>query len=607
MSLFAELKRRKVHRVAAMYGVVAWVITEVSSTVFPALGVPDWAISAVVVLLIIGFPIAMVLAWVFDISPKGIVRTDVVDPPEPHGTHEERGHDGVFYTVLLVAGTVVLTLLLYHAGLKGYDWLAGERPNSIAVLPFKNFSSDPANNYFGDSIAEELLNLLTKTPGLQVLSRTSSFAYRENQDIKNVGAELDVSYVLEGSVLWSEDDKIRITAQLVDTSDGFHLWSNTYDRKFEDIFKVQDEISQQIVSALQVQLAADEQAPTSMGTNAPPSGDLEAYRFYLDGRSRLRQRGERGVLDSIELFEKALRKDPGYGRAMAGQASAYAVMSGYTDTSWEEAWPIALDKAEQALSIDPTLAEAHAVRGLINLTEGDWTDARADFLSATALDPDESTGHHWYSILLMRTGRLDDALDEAKEAYRIDPDSPIINSHLADVYLAGDDAENALKYYVEADNLGLATNQPGSIATANFELGNYDEARSQFEVAFNNFGFEFDPKLIEEVLKWFGNAGSGETIVAAVEELQQPLPPQFAFALYVYGGDPDKAMDAAFEIATNSPDQLSYQLIWSHRGDAFREHPRFVELGDRLRLTTYWKRYGWPDACRTGKTSLNCE
>jgi len=175
MALMAELKRRRVFRVAAMYGTAAWIITEVSSNVFPALFVPDWAITFVVVILITGFPIAMFLAWVFDIGPGGIVRT-AAEVGSQHVVESGRGR--AIYTVLLIMGTALLTLALYHFGLKGYSWLADDQTNSIAVLPFDNMSNDPGNDYFSDGISEELLNLLAKIPNLQVAARTSSFAYR---------------------------------------------------------------------------------------------------------------------------------------------------------------------------------------------------------------------------------------------------------------------------------------------------------------------------------------------------------------------------------------------------------------------------------------------
>jgi len=475
-------------------------------------------------------------------------------------------------------------------------------------LPFKNLSPNPENDYFGDSMAEELLNLLSKINGLQVVSRTSSFAFRDDRDVKEVGALLNVNYVLEGSVRWSEKDKIRITAQLVDTDDGFHLWSNNYDRELKDIFKVQDEISRQIVSALQIQLGTESgQLMTSMDANAPPSGNLDAYVAFLDGRAKLRQRGQRGVESSIELFQKALALDPGYGRAASGLAVAYAVAPGYRDMTWEEARPMAQQQAYLALSIDDGLAEAQAVLGLINMTQGNWTDANADFYNAIHLDEDEATSHQWYSLLLLRAGRLDDALEEALRAHGIDPESPIINSHLAEVYLAHGDYENALLYFEEADELGLASSNIAEIAMANLGLGNIELARSQFETAFQDLKFNVDPELKQAMLDYIADPDARSQVAAALAAAPESIPVNFLFSIYYYLEEYDKALDAALEIATIAPDGLSYPLIWAPEGAGIRNHPRFAELGDRLRLTTYWQRYGWPDACADEDVSLACD
>ena len=519
MALMAELKRRRVFRVAAMYGFTAWIITEVSATVFPALFVPDWAITFVVVLLIIGFPIAMFLAWVFDIGPGGIVRTAA--EADSQGVVES-GPGRVVYTVLLIAGTALLTLALYHFGLKGYDWLANDRSNSIAVLPFENISNDPGNDYFSDGIAEELLNLLAKIPNLQVAARTSSFAYRGAKiDAREVGRNLGVNTVLEGSVRWSGDDRIRITAQLIDVSNGFHLWSETYDRELKDIFEVQDDISRKIVDALKIQFGGEQQPVLAATLNAPPTGDMQAYQYYLEARHKWRQRGERSLTDSIELFQKALALDPSYARAASGLAAAYVVLSVYSDLPEEEGNKLAQEAVYKALALDATLAEAHAVLALINVTGMKWSDAESDFFNAISLDPDEATTHHWYSFLLMRTGRLPKALEQALEAHRLEPNSPIINSHLASVYMAMADNEKALFYSDEAERLGLASNVDVlPRVLIHMRRGELDEAQrlyaSTFSVQGDQAPDEFqrlaiqaitDPAVATELLQKIGQAG----------------------------------------------------------------------------------------------------
>ena len=242
MAFFAELKRRRVGKVAIAYGAVAWGVTEASSVVFPALHVPEWAMTFVVVFLLVGFPVAMVLAWVFDVGPQGIHRTEPLPQVPPAAQVRLRA---AFAAGGRRSAWRALGYLLYERGLGRAH--AGEPRQSIAVMPFTNLSGDPSKEYFSDGMSEELLNLLARVPGLQVAARTSSFAYKGREvDVREIGKELGVETVLEGSVRQA-GDQVRITAQLIDTETGFHLWSETYDRKLADIFQVQDEIAKSIV------------------------------------------------------------------------------------------------------------------------------------------------------------------------------------------------------------------------------------------------------------------------------------------------------------------------------------------------------------------------
>ena len=605
MALMAELKRRRVFRVAAMYGFAAWIITEVSATVFPALFVPDWAITFVVVLLIIGFPIAMFLAWVFDIGPGGIVRTAA--EADSQGVVES-GPGRVAYTVLLIAGTALLTLALYHFGLKGYDWLADDRSNSIAVLPFENISNDPGNDYFSDGISEELLNLLAKIPNLQVAARTSSFAYRgANVDAREVGRNLGVNTVLEGSVRWSGDDRIRITAQLIDVSNGFHLWSETYDRELKDIFEVQDDISRKIVDALKIQFVGERQPALAAMLNAPPTGDLQCYQYYLEARHKWRQRGERSLTDSIELFQKALALDPSYARAASGLAAAYVVLPGYSELTEEEGNKLAQEAVYKALALDATLAEAHAVLALINVNGMKWSDAESDFFNAISLDPDEATTHHWYSYLLMRTGRLPKALEQALEAYRLEPNSPIINSHLAGVYMAMADNEKALFYSDEAERLGLATNVDVlPRVLIHVRRGELDEAQRLYASTFSVQGDQAPDEFQRLTIQAIADPAVAEELLQMVDQAGDQVPLREQFRMYVYFGGPARALVVARRIVETDPMQLDLAMIWSPESAALRAQPGFPEILESIGLVDYWQHYGWSEMCQASVDGISC-
>ena len=270
----------------------------------------------------------------------------------------------------LVIGTAVLSVSLYHFYVRGsFGGGPEDDLTSIAVLPFANLSQDPKNDYFSDGMAEEILNLLVNIPDLRVAARTSSFAFKGEQvDIRYVADQLGVATVLEGSVRWAGDNQVRITAQLINARTGFHLWSATYDQTLENVFEVQDEIANQILEALKLQLVTPAGEETAVANvNKPPSGDFEAYDAYLKGRHFWKQRGEQGIRSSIDLFQKALGRDPGYARAMSGLAAAYVLLPVYTETDTEEAFAMAKDSAQQALSINASLGEAHSVLAEINV------------------------------------------------------------------------------------------------------------------------------------------------------------------------------------------------------------------------------------------------
>lgn len=425
MSLIEELKRRRVFRVAGVYGVTAWIITEVSATVLPALMLPEKLLTAIVVLLILGFPIAMVLAWVFDINPEGIQRT-----PTPSTTGVERVSRKFFNVVLLLITTLALGAFFF--------WRLNAQESairdSIAVLPFINLSSEEGSDYFSDGMSEELLNLLTRVPGLKVAARTSSFAYKgRDTDIRTIGRELGVATVLEGSVRWSStEQRVRVTAQLIDTNSGYHLWSETYDRKLTDIFAMQDEISRAIVGKLKMQLdRVDEEAPQA--GMAPPTRDMEAYRLYLKGRSLWVQGKEGAIKESIELFQEAVSRDPGFARAYANLAAAFVLLPDYSGDPSGPLYAQAMEVALKALSIDEKLADAHAVLARISHGEWAWSDAESGFYFAVSLNPSEPLPHYWYAQHLASVGRLKSAAAEhqivAELLSETHPESSLVKLH----------------------------------------------------------------------------------------------------------------------------------------------------------------------------------
>ena len=597
MAIFAELKRRRVGKVAITYGAIAWAVTEASSVVLPALRLPDWTVTFVVVFLMVGFPVAMVLAWIFDVGPQGIARTEPL-AGEPKSTHRRlRLAYGAVVLVLMAA----LGYLLYE---RGFDRAhASQAHSSIAVLPFTNLSGDPARDYFSDGMSEELLNLLARVPGLQVASRTSSFAYKgRNVDIREVGRELGVETVLEGSVRQA-GDQVRITAQLIDAETGFHLWSETYERRLEDIFQVQDEIAAAIVDKLRIQLAPQEQRLAVR--DKAPTQNVQAYEFYLQGRDVWKRRGEENLRRAIDLYQRAIGLDPAFARAHAALASAYVVLPGYTKEEGDEAQliPMAEAAARQALSIDPKIGEAHAVLAQMNAQRGELLDAESGFFFAISLEPNEATPHHWYSLLLSEVGRLELALEQARRAHELDPRSAVIAFNLANMYLMkGNDAE-ALRYVKVAQQLGMGKGLHGVEAEVALRRRQWDEARRLLAEQ-----EELPPELRAYVTR-FVDALEDPALRPEVVDGMRRVDPKVAQQLdlvhpYLQLGQVDLVYQLLFAELERDPKawtrRWDLNVAWSPEGEAFRKHPRFGELADRMGLADYWKQYGYPDGCRAG-------
>ncbi len=598
MAFLAEIKRRRVGKVAIAYGAVAWAVTEAASVVLPALYVPEWAMTFLVIFLLVGFPIAMVLAWVFDVSASGIERTEPLPGAPPQMQFRTRAAFGVV-VVVAMAG---LGYLLYERGL-GRAEAAGS-PSSIAVLPFANLSGDAGKDYFSDGMSEELLNLLARVPGLKVAARTSAFAYKgRNVDVREVGKELGVETVLEGSVRQS-GDQVRITAQLIDAQTGFHLWSETYDRRMADIFAVQDEIATAIVYRLKIELAPKEQQLAQR--DAAPTQNVEAYEAYLQARAIWKRRGEDNLKRAIDLYQSALAHDPGFARAHAGLASAYVVLPGYTSAEGDEEkyLPMAEQSARQALALDPKIGEAHAVLAQINSERGNLLDAESGFFFAISLEPNEPTPHQWYSILLQKVGRLDAALEQARRAYELDPSAPVLALNLSHVYLTRGDDEQALSFSKLAGELGINGGASKGIdATVAMRRGQWEEAK-RLTLAQEHLPAELKSK-VGGFVDALADPAKRPAVVADLRAVDPKVATQVDLLMpYLQLGQ----NDIAFKIVEDSlaRDRMAWSRdwslanAWSPEAAGFRKDPRFAQVAERIGLVDYWKQYGYPDHCHAG-------
>jgi TolB-like protein len=354
----SELKRRNVYRAAVAYGVVAWFFTQLTTQVFPFFEIPNSAVRFVVIALAVGFPIAMLLAWVYEFTPEGIVRTEDLDPAQARSLQRATGRILDF----IIIGVLLLVIAMLIVGRRPFYKETGESisQKSIAVLPFENLSRDPDNAYFAEGIKEEVLARLSKVEDLKVISiRSTPQSKSSLTDLSQIAQKLGVGTFLEGSVQRSADE-VRVTVQLVRAETDAHLWADVYDRKLTDIFAVETEIAKAVADTLQAKLTGSEERAISV----KPTGSLEAYEFYLRGRYHWNRRTAGGLKKALEQFEQAVEKDPTYGLAYAGLADCYALLEQYAGTPSSETLPKARAAAQRALQIDDSLGEAHTSLGM---------------------------------------------------------------------------------------------------------------------------------------------------------------------------------------------------------------------------------------------------
>src|SRR5882672_1120493 len=371
MNFFAELKRRNVYKVAVAYAVVAWLLIQAASIFLPAFDAPSWMMKIFIIVIIFGFPVALIFSWAFEITPEGIKLESEIEPSK--SIKRRTGRKIVAVTIALAviaAGLFVYQLVQPQVGTSLRDVRSdsakdkgrlGEpslpAPNkSIAVLPFVNMSADKNDEYLSDGMTEELINVLSKMPGLRVPGRTSCFAFKgknEEDIFRKVGEQLHVNAVLEGSVR-KAGDKLRITAQLINVADGYHLWSEDYDGDVRDIFTFQSNVAQRVVEALQIKLGVE----AARALAKKPTENPEAHRLYLLGRYEFGKYGEAGWTTSIRYYEEALKLDPNFALAYCGLADTYAYMGGVVMPS-KEAVVREKEFAQRALELEPQLGEAH--------------------------------------------------------------------------------------------------------------------------------------------------------------------------------------------------------------------------------------------------------
>jgi TolB-like protein/DNA-binding winged helix-turn-helix (wHTH) protein len=476
--------------------------------------------------------------------------------------------------------------------------------NSIAVLPFVNLSENPENDYFCDGISEELIGLLAKVHSLKVVARTSSFEFKDKRtDVRRIAEQLGVNNVLEGSVRLS-GSYIRVSAQLIDANTGYHLWADTFDTRFEDVFTVQDQIASAIVKALKVSLVANDGVP-GITDRIAPTADMTAYRSYLQGLYHWKRRGEPAIRKSIDLFKAAIARDPDFAQPYQALSTAYLVLPFYSSESRADSFARAEAAARKALELDPLLGQAHAVLAFINLNRWAWSAAYHEFQLALAAAPNDPTTHQWYSEFLSYVGYIDASVAEALRARELDPVSPVINDRLGVTYLWSGKYELAAEQFRIASDLGfnrITYNQAYVLLL--LHNGQIDEAIKLYETILGKLGLDTD--WVRPVAEATRDPARVPGALKAVAQAQEHglLPDAMVFYAAVLLKQPDLAFATAEGMLRDR--SLTVEFLFSPEAGELRRDSRFLALLANIGLDTYWKQHGWPTFCKPQSGAVVC-
>src|SRR5437867_5872740 len=534
-NFFAELKRRNVYKVAVAYAVVGWLLVQVTTQVFPIFEIPNWALRLIVLAIIIGFPIALVMAWAFELTPEGIKRTEDVDLAQVR----TKAHAWIY--IVVVGAVVSISLFFigrYTVGNKTTPRLSETAigssipQKSIAVLPLLNESGDPGDEYFSDGLSEELIAALGQIRDLKVIGRSSSFRFKDKkEEPKTIGEKLGVSTLLEGTVR-KQGDKVRIVAELINAADGTELWSRIFDRELKDIFAVQAEIAKAVAASLELTLLGIKDA---VATNASTKS-VEAHNAYLQGHFYFARRNVEDYRKASTFFDQATRLDPDYALAYAERSEAWTFIGDLAIGEKKDAWAAAKRDAEKAVAVGPNLAEAHAALGWVRFfVEWKFAEGLAELRRAKELAPANPTANDLLARVLVYLGQIQEGEKLARQAIELDPLAYLARGNLARILLA----EGKLD---EADG----------------------EARKSAELQPTAAG-SHRWQVVAAVLRGDGEAALREAQLEPNEGYRR-----FELALAQYVRGDRQAADAALaDLIANGRDNLAYQIaeVYAVRGE----------------------------------------
>ncbi|GMR14762.1 MAG: hypothetical protein BMS9Abin30_0369 [Gammaproteobacteria bacterium] len=631
MSFFKELKRRNVFRVGIAYLIGAWLLLQIADVVLNNIAAPDWVFKVIMLIVGIGLPIALFFAWAFELTPDGVKRESEVDRSQSiRAATGQKLNRGIIVILVLTLGYFVWesrfsdqgsepwsqeaavqatsNVILAKAGIQSD--LAQTNTHSVAVLPFINMSSDPEQEYFSDGITEEIINALVKIPGLSVPARTSVFGFKGQQgDVRKIGEQLGVAHVLEGSIR-TQGKQVRITAQLIKVDDGFHLWSETFDRKLENIFVVQEEIAAAIARVLIGELGLN------VVTVPNQTRNMKAYDSYLQGRALVHKRGQENLERAVELFKQTTTLDPEFAPAWAFMALAYSIMN---EDNWQPG--LIFSTAKHALALDPNNVDALDALASAYRDNWQWAEAELYFEQALAIDPLSSELLEDYAEFLASVGRLPEALAVAEQGYLIDPLLvPLVDGY---VWALMDDGQYARAVEV-IDQWSKATNRSETPA---WWFGTYWKMipllASGDKAATAAMAAQLSPEVMSTpvrtaIIALLNDASDERARDVLRATVSAPnvssnsngtygTDAHFSKMILTQSNDIDFVID--FDIARRQHLGFgSIETIWSPIFAPLRPHPRFGELLELISLPEYWDQAGWPDFCqRTVNEGIICQ
>ncbi len=620
-SLFSELKRRNIFRVAGVYAVVGWILMQVTAVMTPALNLPDWVDSFFAVALLIGFPIALLLAWAFEMTPEGVKRTEHVADGESVTDKTGRKLDFAIIGGLVLVGALIVgsrflpqktsapevtvqteTLEAGKAGEKD------ERP-SIAVLAFADLSEGGDQEYFSDGMAEEILNALVKVPGLRVAGRTSSFSFKgKNEDLTTIGQTLHVAHILEGSVR-KQGEKVRITAQLIKADDGFHIWSETYDGTLDDIFDLQEKIARAIAGELQVLLNVGED--TRLADTR--TDNKQAYDLYLQGRALSRQGfSEDGLAKAVTLLEGAVALDPQFADAWAALAFTHYTTPEFTTVKDLGGFNAkAQIYAGKALEINPSHTGGQLVLLSLLRRNKEFAKARAGLDRLTSLTVQNSGIAFTEGISRTTMGQTKAAIPYLEKAVNLDPTNGGVRHSLGLALFNSGDLDGAKVHLQKSLDLGFVAAST-DLANIAFMQGDSETAinhlLSLYDIIGQYYATQFQDRSLWEIAAkgyYSGKETDRLKLVALLNAYMQSPDPIVDWTImgsYLRAGEAKAFMDA-FEAHPISNTGFALSNLWGEQEASrkVRQHPGFQGFAKRNGLLEYWQTYGWPDKCRPVK------